>query len=718
MGILFSEAVTDGVFTFSFLDSAVFAGFVLLVIIISVLMSRNAGKSSADYFLAGRGLQWWLIGFSLIAANISAEQFVGMSGSAAMCTGIAIASFEWIAAITLVGVAFLFLPMFLRCGIYTIPEFLEYRYNKLSRSLMSFSMMIILVGVCIATVIYLGALTINTLFGGWTILGFITVNIQTSAWFIGILASLYVYLGGLKACAWADLIQGSALILGGLVVMCYAFMAFGKMDVKQMGETPIYARPDAYMTGDNAKLADNLTQDMQIMEKFQKLNADKLHMIRPLSDPNIVWTTLFLGIWIPNFYYWGLNQYIMQRTLGSQSLAEGQKGIVFAAAMKLIIPFIVVIPGILAYNMYHKEMVAEAMSDQLNNAPIMVHYEAYTAARAGKELPETAVKSNIKKENLKPTLYPFNREFAALYPDLAKDITCTNAVTLGMNDFRENLYEKKLSEKREEVMKKLKITDEAKLTQHEQDQALQMLNSDLVKEGRKHNADQNKENDVQVKSELIGYKYDAAFPLLLKHLPIANGLKGFVLAALLGAVMSSLASMLNAASTIFTMDIYKEYINKDASQTGLVFIGRTCVLVFAVAACLIVPLLADPKFGGLFKFVQEFQGYISPGILGVFVIGLAFPRVPGFAGVLGLLVGPAFYHATKIYYPDMNYLNQMSITFIAVLVLMFLLTLLFPRKEKLLLPEKTEIDLRSSRSAAVFGCGVVFITCMLYYIFW
>ncbi|MBQ2820461.1 MAG: hypothetical protein IJF17_02625, partial [Thermoguttaceae bacterium] len=185
-------------FNFGAVDAGVFVLFLIAVIVISTLKSRSAGASSEDYFLAGRGLSWWLIGFSLIAANISAEQFVGMSGNAAQCTGLAIASFEWIAAITLVGVGFIFLPMFLRCGIYTIPEFLEYRYNKFARSLMSLFVMIILVGVSIAGVIYLGALTIDTVFRDMTIFGF-EINVVTASWILGILAAVYVFIGGLSA---------------------------------------------------------------------------------------------------------------------------------------------------------------------------------------------------------------------------------------------------------------------------------------------------------------------------------------------------------------------------------------------------------------------------------------------------------------------------------------------------------------------------------------
>ena len=205
------------------LDLGILAVFFICVISVGLFKSRKE-KTSEDYFLAGRGLKWWLIGFSLIAANISAEQFVGMSGQAAMGSiGLAVASYEWIAAITLVVVAFFFLPKFLKSGIFTIPEYLEYRFNHQSRLVMSLLMVIIYMGVTIPTVIYLGAKTLNPLFKE-ELMG-IPINITTLSWFVGILAGVYVAAGGLKACAWADLIQGSALIIGGAVIMVLSFKA-------------------------------------------------------------------------------------------------------------------------------------------------------------------------------------------------------------------------------------------------------------------------------------------------------------------------------------------------------------------------------------------------------------------------------------------------------------------------------------------------------------
>ena len=203
------------------IDVLVFVGFVICVISVGLFKSRHE-STSEDYFLAGRGLSWWLIGFSLIAANISTEQFVGMSGNAASHVGLAIASYEWMAAITLVFVAFCFLPYFLRAGIYTIPEFLEYRYNSTARAIMALATIFIYM-LLLGAVTYSGALTISTLAGQ---MGY-NVSLLTGSMVIGIIAMLYVAAGGLKACAWADLIQGSALIVGGAAIMVFAFIKLG-----------------------------------------------------------------------------------------------------------------------------------------------------------------------------------------------------------------------------------------------------------------------------------------------------------------------------------------------------------------------------------------------------------------------------------------------------------------------------------------------------------
>lgn len=608
----------------SLLDIVVFIAFITAVIGVGIYKSRKEKSSSEGYFLAGRGLSWWLIGFSLIAANISTEQFVGMSGQAAGHVGLAIASYEWMAAITLVVVAFFFLPKFLKSGIYTIPEYLEYRYNPASRSIMAGYTMVIYVFVTIAAVIYSGGITINTVFRGQSILG-IPITVTSACWMIGILATIYVATGGLKACAWADLIQGTALILGGAIVMVLAIDKIGQTDFPQLAGTA------AEKAGGVAK--------------FMALNKDKMHMFLPASDSVVPWTALVIGLWIPNFYYWGLNQYISQRALGAKSIKEGQKGTIFAAGLKLLIPFIIVIPGIIAFNLYNADMAQEAIAD---NSVILEKYEALKAT-PGAEL----------------TTFKFNEDFKKLYPEKASELEEYN----------------------------LQVVQTAQ------------------ESGREYSEE-----------ELIGYQYDSAYGLLLKKL-IPIGLCGLMFAAIAGAVMSSLASMLNSASTIFTMDIYRKYINKEASQKTLVGIGRTCTVLFVVIGCLIAPLLGDPSFKGIFNYIQEFQGFISPGILAAFIFGLFIKRVPGSAGIAALLLSPVVYGLLKLVYALTGvtflsaFLNRMAITFGLVLLVMAILTYLKPLPEPRKMPVRAGIKMESSYWVKAAGILVVVVTIALYIVF-
>lgn len=520
----------------TFLDISIFVGFFVIVLSISMYKSRKE-KTGEDYFLAGRSLLWPFIGLSLIAANISSEQFVGMSGQSAGNVGLAIASYEWLAAITLVVVAFVFLPKFLRSGIYTIPEFLEYRYNSAARGTMAFYTMVIYVGVTISSVLYSGALAIKTIFG---------LDLARSVWFIGGVAALYTIWGGLKAVAWADLFQGSALILGGAIVMVVGFIAVGGVPA------------------------------------FLHANADKLHMILPANHPVLPWTALVIGLWIPNFYYWGLNQFITQRSLAAKSLRHGQLGVIFAAFLKLTIPFIIVVPGIMAYQLYKGQMVGP------------------------------------------------------------------------------------------------------------------------------------------------GGTFDAAYPLLIRNL-IPVGLRGFMFAAIAGAVISSLASMLNSASTIFTIDLYKRYWKKDATQRSIVAMGRGTTLLFVLIGCIIAPALGNPRFGGIFTYIQEFQGFISPGILAAFVFGLLLKKAPASAGLTALLSSPVIYGALYLFGSGsvesltlikIAFLNRMAITFAVVLVIMAVITWLKPLKTPTVLPVRKEFDMRPAPSVKFLGAAVIIITITLYIIFW
>ncbi len=551
------------------------------VISFGVWQGRSATHDSAGaasgYFLAGRHLSWYLVGFSLIAANISTEQFVGMSGKAADWLGMAIASYEWMAAVTLVVVAFVFLPKFLKTGIYTIPEFLEYRYDTFSRTVMAVATLLILVGVPTASVIYAGSLVISGYYPEVPILG----NLVACCWLIAILAAGYVFVGGLKACAWTDLIWGASLIVGGAIVAYLAFSALGSADPATLVKT--------------ATLKDVSPDDLAnagSWERFQLLNAGsaeeggKLHMVRPLSDPEIPWSALILGLWLPNFFYWGFNQYIMQRALGSKSLAEGQKGIVFAAFLKLLIPFVIVIPGILAFNLYYEQL----------------------------------------------------------------------ALANG------------------------------------------------------------------------GFNYDAAFPTLLRNLIKPHPwISWFVLAAMFGAIVSSLASMLNSASTIATMDIFHKIVPQ-YDEEKLPTIGRICVVLFVVIAAIIAPNLS--KMGAIFTFIQEFQGFISPGVIAIFLFGMLVPRAPRFLGWSGIVLNAVLYGSIKwflgakivaagLWFSDsISFLDRMAICFICVCIYCAVMTAVKPLEEPIRMPVNEDMDMTSSPAVKMMGYGVIGLTIILYIIFW
>ena len=260
-------------------------------------------KGAADYFLAGRGLSWWLVGFSLLAANISTEQFVGMSGQSADWLGLAIAGYEWLAAIVLVIVAFTFLPMLLKRGVFTIPQFLEERYNGVARVIMALVNLLILVGVPTAAVIYAGASVVSVYFD---------LSVPTGCLIIAGAATVYVYVGGLKACAWTDLIWGAALIVGGGVVAYFAIMALGAYPT--LPESVVATATTSANTTAEA-LASTGSQFCDGLSRMVNLNAGdvegatngiggKLHMMREESDPVMPWTVYLLGLWIPNFFYW------------------------------------------------------------------------------------------------------------------------------------------------------------------------------------------------------------------------------------------------------------------------------------------------------------------------------------------------------------------------------------------------------------------------------
>ena len=489
--------------SFSPLDYAIFIGYALLILGVGLWVSRTKDgqeKSAEDYFLASKSLPWWAIGASLIAANISAEQFIGMSGSG-FTLGLAIASYEWMAALTLLVVGKYFLPIFIEKGLYTIPEFVEKRYSTQLKTILAVFWIALYVFVNLASVLYLGSLALETIMGVPMVYGVMGLALFAAAY------SLY---GGLSAVSWTDVIQVVFLVMGGLVTTYLALDAVS-------GGAGMWAG----------------------MQAMMEVAPERFVMILEKGHPqynNLPGIGVLVGgMWVANLYYWGFNQYIIQRTLAAKSLKEAQRGILFAAFLKLILPLVVVLPGIAAYVMINDPAVMAGLGDGASN-------------------------------NM---------------PSLAEA--------------------------------------------------------------------------------------DKAYPWLLQFLPA--GLKGLAFAALTAAIVSSLASMLNSTSTIFTMDIYKQYIRPDADDRTTVNMGRISATVALVIAAFMAPLL-----GGIdqaFQFIQEYTGVVSPGILAVFVMGLFWKKATNKGAIWGALssipvamyfkVAPKGWSDSALFL-DLPFLDQMGWT--------------------------------------------------------
>ena len=640
------------------LEISLFLIAIIGVIGLGIWKSKDGAEDNgtSGYFLAGRGLTWWLVGFSLIAANISTEQFVGMAGSSANWLGMAIASYEWLAGFTLVVVGFIFLPRFLRTGVYTIPEFLELRFGVTARLVMAISMVIVLVVVTTAAVIFSGAKFVSNYYSDVAVLN----NLTAVGWMIAVFAAIYVFIGGLQACAWTDLIWGASLIVGGAIVMWFTFSALGEAPAEELIKTKVENSEATVADLENAGPIERLY--LLNDGKDGEANAvtgmngsgGKMHMVRPKDDPDIPWTALLLGLWIPNFYYWGLNQYIVQRTLGSKSLAEGQKGIVFAAFLKLLIPFIVVIPGILAFNLFSDDLHKSASENNLK-----------------------AIEAVGEKE-----LFTVDAHFVKLEPEATEKVMLHNT----------------------------RISGGTAITSSDPKEFAKLLNEEATKaiEAEKGTSG----------PKLVGYDYDSAFPVLVRNLIKEYWyLSWFVLAALFGAVISSLASMLNSASTIATMDLYQK-ATKEENPEKLVKVGKTFVVLFVLIAALVAPNFENPKLGGVFKIIQEFQGFLSPGILSVFLFGFLSPKTPRIFGVIGIGVNIVLYGILLFAAPEMAFLNRMSICFLTVVSIGIVLTILKPLAEPVILPVNNAIPLESSKGARVCGIAVMIMTVALYLLFW
>ena len=692
------------------IDIIVAGVFMACVIGVGLIKSKDEDThgehGASDFFLAGRGLSWWLIGFSLIAANISAEQFVGMSGQGAGVYGLSTSSWEWIAAIALVVVAFVLLPYFLKAGITTIPEFLEIRYNHQARFTMTVSMLIILIGVSLIGVIYAGALTMTELMKFYDV----ELSLAGCCWALGAMAAIYVAVGGLKACAWADLLQGSALIVGGGVIAYYAFDKLSGAEVSTLVDSTGAAVTELSGTA---------------IEKYNALNEKAMHVVtenKPGSP--MPWPILILGIWIPNFYYWGLNQYITQRILGSASLAEGQKGLVLAAGLKLLIPFVIVIPGILAFNLYSDKINGNAVSYRVEQKIKEFKKEA--------ENPESKKTFLVDKTSEKDLLAKVDAHNKAVIARVgAEKVIKVDATSNMFAEFEAELAALPALLEDAAKIKAIKADEKAKVKTFTLDSKWAVKDVARAESVKSYNKQVKKVFDKDEDRDDVAinpYKYDSALGVLITNLlPKNKGILGFVIAALLGAIVSSLAAVLNAASTLFSMDIYQRYIRKDATQFQIVTTGRICIGIFVVIGCVVAPLLAE--FQSIFEYIQKFQGYVSTGILAVFIYGLVNRTSGKWAGVIGILANVALYGffcnsfeglGIKLFEETPHFLYSMSYSLIAVLAILTIYGVITKQDKPVVFEshETIKIDLTTSRGALYCGIVVCLMTVVLYVIFW
>ncbi len=516
----------------STLDITIVAIYAVGLFVLAQWVSREETghhKSAKDYFLAGNTLPWWAIGASLIAANISAEQIIGMSGSG-YAMGLAIASYEWMAAITLILVGKYLLPIFLKHGIYTMPQFLEQRYDHRVRIVLAVFWLAVYVFVNLTAVLWLGSLALNTVAG---------VPVQTALIVLGAFALAYSLYGGLKAVAFTDIIQVILLVLGGLIIVA---LTLDKV------------------SGGEGVIAGFVELTRVAPEKFDMiLSPDNEHY---MSLPGL--SVLVGGMWIMNISYWGFNQYIIQRALAAKSVAEAQKGIAFAAFLKLLMPVIVVLPGI----------------------------------------------------------------------------------------------------------------------------ALFALNSDLSSP-------------------------DQAYPSAMTLLP--SGLKGLVFAALLAAIVSSLASMSNSISTLFTMDLLPSLRAAD-KQGDPVKVGRTVAVVAMVLAMLTAePLLG--KFDQAFQYIQEFTGFFTPGIVVIFLLGMFWKKTTA-AGALAAAVGSvALSFLFKMVWPELPFIDRVGLVFLIAAALAIIVSLIENRVQQGAI-ELSEIEFGTTQGFNLSALAVTLILAALYATWW
>ena len=563
MGI-FEQIAASG---FKTVDLVIVLVYLAVLIFLGLFLGRDKKgkeKSANDYFLAGNTLTWWAVGASLIAANISAEQFIGMSGTS-YADGIATAAYELMAAVTLIVIGKFLLPTMLKQKIFTIPQFLRERYNDGVGLAFSILWLFLYVFVNLTSVAWLGALAIEQILGlqgAMLQIGSFTVSMRlVIILFLYVIAGIYSIYGGLASVAWTDVLQVFFLVGGGLVTAYFALSAVGDGSGALAGLNNIFT---------------DLTTGEHLNDGHLHLVTQESHGASAFANvPGIA--AVVGGVWLTNLGYWGFNQYIIQKGLAAKSVDEAQKGLIFAGFLKILIPFIVVLPGICAYY-------------------ISLHPEMFT--------------------NLKGTI------------NVADD----------------------------------------------------------------------------------------AYPWLVRNFtPV--GVKGLTFAALAAAIISSLASMFNSTSTLFTMDIYKKYIKKDASDRNLVRVGR----LTSLAALVIAAIAVEPLLGGLdqaFQYIQEYSGFIYPGIIVVFGLGLLWKRASSRAAVWTAIITIPLGVLFKIFLGNVPFQLRAGYIFIILLVFFVMLSLIDRKFISVEVPAEKDCRAMLKWAKILGGTGLFFIVMALVVIIW
>ena len=553
---------------FKTIDYVVFVAYLAILIFLGFFLSRSKDgkeKDSKDYFLAGNTLTWWAVGASLIAANISAEQFIGMSGTA-FASGIAIAAYELMAAATLIVVGKFLLPVMIEKKIFTIPQFLRDRYNPGTGLAFSIFWLFLYVFINLTSVAWLGALAIKQILGLPKITGmFLGMEVDMTLLVIilvlYLIAGIYSIYGGLSSVAWTDVMQVTFLVGGGLITAYAALVVIAK---------------DLGLEGGALAALGEVYQKLKSIPGDSHFNLVVNQAKTPDAYFDIPGIAVIVGaLWLTNLGYWGFNQYIIQKGLAAKSLSEAKKGMVFAAFLKILIPFIVCIPGVCAFYIM-------------------------------KEQPE-------------------------LFAKLAGSIE----------------------------------------------------------------------------------RSDDAYPFLIRNFtPVF--VKGLSFAALSAAVISSLASMFNSTSTIFTMDIYKQYFKKDASEKRLVNVGR----ITSVCALIIALIAVYPIMGGAdqaFQIIQEYSGFVYPGVVVIFGLGLLWKRASGPAAVVTAIGTFAFSILFKVIMPHTPFMLRMGYVFL-VLVAIFIPMSLLNKKNvvKADTLDQHTIDAQMKWSSILFTIAAICLVAAVY----